>query len=214
MKCKIEGCNKEAVYKTYSVCQKHYFRFMRYGTYELTSKRKYRIENKRGYQKIYEPNHELSDSTGYVYEHRFIYHKVFKTVNNCSMCGVSINWKNCHIDHIDNDVTNNDILNLRATCRSCNVFRGHTPTSQGKYFIDICGVKMNVHAWGRQEFVEVSSATIRRRLKSGLSPYDSVFGERKTHTNTETKKTLCKTDDLRGITTYRLKLKENNELLG
>ena len=35
MKCKIDGCTQNARYKKDQVCQKHYFRFMRYGTYEL-----------------------------------------------------------------------------------------------------------------------------------------------------------------------------------
>ena len=73
MKCKIDGCTQNARYKKDQVCQKHYFRFMRYGTYELTSVRKYRIENPAGYQKIYEPSHFLAGKDGYVYEHRFVY---------------------------------------------------------------------------------------------------------------------------------------------
>jgi len=73
MKCKIKGCVKESVYKKDQVCQKHYFRHMRTGTYELVPSRKYRIENPAGYQKIFEPSHELADSIGYVYEHRFVY---------------------------------------------------------------------------------------------------------------------------------------------
>lgn len=37
MKCKIDGCNREAMYKADCVCQMHYFRFMRNGTYDLLS---------------------------------------------------------------------------------------------------------------------------------------------------------------------------------
>ena len=135
MQCKIDGCGRDATYLKAQVCQKHYFRFMRYGTYELTKAglRKYRLTNPAGYQKLYEPTHILANKDGYVYEHRFVYFNSGKQINKCEMCGCDINWGDCHIDHIDNDVTNNNINNLRAVCRGCNVFRAHDTTTMGDF---------------------------------------------------------------------------------
>lgn len=188
MKCKIDGCDEEVMYKKDSVCQKHYFRKMRYETYELTSKRKYRIQNPAGYQKIYEPNHKLSNKDGYVYEHRFVYFNEGESIDKCKLCKKSISWDNLHIDHIDEDVTNNNIENLRPLCRACNTFRGHNDCSMGGTFIEYNGEKLTPSQWARKKDVKVSQGTIKRRFLKGMSPYDCIYGERKTHKETITKK--------------------------
>lgn len=200
MKCHIDGCDRDATYKSQRVCQKHYFRFMRNGHYERKIKRKYRISNPAGYQKLYEPCHPLACSDGYVYEHRFVYYsEISKTVSKCALCGESINWDNCHIDHIDEDVSNNKKSNLRATCRSCNVFMGHSSESMGKEFITIDGITKSASAWAREDGVNITCATIRRRKRSGMSDYDSVFAEKVTHKNNHPSKKVCKYDEVRGI---------------
>lgn len=192
MKCKIENCESGVMYKKDGVCQKHYFRKMRYGTYELTSKRKYRIQNPAGYQKIYEPNHVLSNKDGYVYEHRFIYHKKDDTPRKCVKCGTSINWKTLHIDHIDEDVTNNNIGNLRPLCRNCNTCRNRTVENLTKTFVDCRGLRLSVQQWARRNDVKVASATIKKRLLKGQTAEEAIFGERKTHKNTNTVKPILK----------------------
>lgn len=121
--CCIDGCNTEARYKADRLCQKHYFRKMRYDTFELTSSRKYRVFTPNGYSKLYEPTCELSESKGYVFEHRFVYWKSKKDVLNCEICNKEINWKTVHIDHKDNNRLNNNIENLRPLCNGCNTQR-------------------------------------------------------------------------------------------
>lgn len=192
MKCKIDGCDNKVMYKKDNVCQKHYFRKMRYGTYELTSVRKYRLQNPAGYQKLYEPNHPLSNKDGYVYEHRMTYYDFDKNVTECALCNIDINWKTLHIDHIDEDVTNNKLSNLRPLCRACNTFRGHNDLSMGKTFIEYNGEKLTPSQWARKEDVKVSQNTIKRRWDKGLTSYECIYGERKTHCKTNTKKTKTK----------------------
>lgn len=190
MKCKIDGCCNHIMYKKDNVCQKHYFRKMRYGTYELTSVRKYRIQNPAGYQKLYEPLHELSNKDGYVYEHRMVYFDSGKQVDNCEICGTNIDWKTLHIDHIDKDVTNNNINNLRPTCRNCNTFRDLNTDLLSSKKIECRGLFLTLAQWARRDDVKVSANTIKFRLSKGISAEESIFGERKTHQNTKTKKVI------------------------
>jgi len=208
MKCKIEDCDRDTAYQTQRVCQKHYFRFMRNGTYNLKHSRvalkrdpdKYRHSNPAGYQLVYEPDHPLCQKGGYVYEHRFVYYnQISKTVDKCNLCSDPVTWGSCHIDHIDEDVTNNRKENLRCLCRGCNVFRGHTSTSMGKYFLQIEGKIMSASAWARQLDVKVSCGTILRRKREGMTDYDAVYSKRLTHGSTKTKKTKAKYDKERGI---------------
>lgn len=184
MKCCVEGCEKDAMYKKVSLCQKHYFRVMRNGTTDTIKSRNYRSRNKAGYQLLYEPSHKLSQSNGYVYEHRFVYYNE-KNMNpdKCEICGCFIDWDILHIDHIDNDVTNNKKENLRATCRACNTFRGISSVSMSKQPIEINGVVMSAQEWSRQDGVSVTGATIRNRIASGMSPHDAVYSIKVTHKN-------------------------------
>lgn len=188
MNCKIDGCENKIMYKKDMVCQKHYFRFMRYKTYDLTSVRKYRSQNSAGYQKLYEPNHPLSNSDGYVYEHRKVYYDSKKNISNCKLCGKEINWKNLHIDHIDKDVTNNNIENLRPLCRPCNTFRDADLNNYGKTILTCDGKSMTPTAWAREDNVLVSANTIRLRYLKGWSDCDCIFKKRTTHSSTYTKK--------------------------
>ena len=199
MCCKIDGCKRKVMYKNLKLCQMHYFRFMRNGTFELTRTKKYRLTNPAGYQKLNEPLHPLANSDGYVYEHRFIYfNEISKKVDYCKLCNVPITWENCHIDHMDNDVTNNNKDNLRALCRPCNTFRGYTKYSVGT-LIEIDGIELTAAAWSRQDGVKVRCNTIRHRLRKGYSSFDAVYGDKKTHTNNENISVKRKYDEMRGI---------------
>ena len=190
MQCKIDGCCGVVKYKRDGVCQKHYFRKMRYGTYELTTTKKYRLQNPAGYQKLYEPNHPLSNKDGYVYEHRMVYYNSGKSVDNCAICNRDINWKTLHIDHIDKDVTNNNLDNLRPTCRNCNTFRDLKTDILSNNVIECRGLKLTLAQWARRDDVEVAANTIRFRLMNGIAVEDAIFGKRKTHHNTKTKKVV------------------------
>ncbi len=203
MKCKIDGCSKEVMYKGRGICQMHYFRYMRNGTYNTVITRKYRTQNPAGYQKLHEPGHVLANKDGNVYEHRFVLYNntdaIGSPVTCCDICGDKINWSNLHVDHVDEDVTNNHINNLRPTCRSCNTFRGHNSESMGKIILTIHDRPLTPEAWSRQEGVKVTGATIRHRFKSGMSDYDCVYLHKKTHKNKDSKTKKLKYDEVRGV---------------
>jgi len=173
--CTIGGCNKKIAYAERQICQMHYFRYMRNNTYDTIKKRTYRTLHSNGYIKLYEPDHELSASDGNIYEHRYVYYeKISKTISECEMCGKEINWKIGHIDHIDENRSNNNEENLRPLCNGCNVYRNRKLDSNVKCLVTYKNRTMSCHAWGRQPDVKVSGHTIRRRIDKGQSPKEAI----------------------------------------
>lgn len=196
MKCKANDCCRDATYKTMQLCQKHYFRVRRNGTVEIVRSRKYRITNPAGYQKLFEPDHPLANSDGYVYEHRLVVYAIHgNDLPPCELCGINLEWDSCHIDHIDRDVTNNDHSNLRPLCRGCNTFRDYPEQSSisGRVGYTLNGVTMTAEEWSRQPGVNLSGRQIRARIAKGMSVEDALFSERKTHKNSVTKRRETKT---------------------
>ncbi len=180
MKCKVEGCEREAMYQKQRVCQKHYFRKMRNGTYDKQEP-KYRVGHTGGYIQVREPSHILANSRGYVYEHRYIYYeKVSKEITRCEMCGVSIGWGNAHIDHKDENRKNNNPENLRPLCSNCNTRRNRDNTKDGQQFTHN-GKTQNAGAWAKEKGVDVNRATIIGRRKRGMTDEDCLFSEKITH---------------------------------
>lgn len=187
MKCKVDGCDRNALYKEAQLCQKHYFRQWRNGTTELVRSRKYRQQNTKGYQWIYEPNHPLRHKTsGYVAEHRFVlYATIGDNPFSCELCGKPLTWETCHVDHIDTDVTNNSIDNLRPTCSACNTWRGigAPATWTRTHKIEFEGEKKTPAEWARDPRVSVCGHQIILRKKAGMSDEDALFSPKKTHKN-------------------------------
>ncbi len=201
--CCVEGCDRMAMYSEARLCQKHYFRKMRNGHFELKKRKLRSVEKTRGYVMLVLPDHPLADNRGNVREHRVVYHdKVCSNPTACEMCQAPITWANLHIDHKDEVTGNNEPDNLRALCRACNVFRAHTSISMGTTFIEIDGLKLVTSAWARMPGVKVCGGTIRYRKKKGWSDYDAVYAERRTHnTCPPAKQRITKYDSLRGIPT-------------
>lgn len=194
MKCKVEHCDRECMYQEQQVCQKHYFRMMRYGTYELTKtgKRKDRSQNAKGYQMLHLPQHPLAMANGSVYEHRkVIYDRHGECLPPCQKCSKQVSWKTVHIDHIDEVVENNEPENLRVLCRACNVMRSrvHIPqhTLKRRQAITWEGKTQTPTEWARDQRVKVSGSTIRRRIRDGYSVEQALFGKKITHQHTTAK---------------------------
>lgn len=175
------------MYTEQQVCQKHYFRFMRNGTYEIVRKRgRIRYQDSSGYWKLYMPDHPLSDSTGYVWEHRkIVYDRIGDTVPPCELCGKFLSWANAVVDHIDEVKGNNDPTNLRPLCHGCNTWRGkRIPQHQakGRYAITFDGETKTPAEWARDPRVKVAGHTIMVRKRNGMSDHDALFSPKQTHT--------------------------------
>lgn len=194
MQCKVDGCDREAHYKAAQLCQKHYFRQWRYGTTDTTrrGKAKPRQETPQGYQWIYLPGHPLCHkSASYVAEHRAVlYAAIGPEPMKCALCGCALTWETCKVDHIDCDVRNNELSNLRPTCNTCNTRRGVGPAANWTrtYAIEYAGEVKTAHEWSRDQRVSVASHTIIRRLRAGMSPEAALFAAKKTHTSKAAKK--------------------------
>ena len=186
MKCCVDGCDSDAVYKTKELCQKHYFRQRRGGTVNLRRKRKYRYTTSNGYQMVSEPCHQLSNARGYVYEHRKVLFDSNQNIDKCEICGAEWSWDAIyfsHVDHKNNDKSDNRTENLRPLCNSCNVKRSYYDrhSRNGSGSVTINGITKTPEEWSREDGVNVTGHTIRRRIASGMSDYEAVFAEKKTH---------------------------------
>ncbi|RPJ74707.1 MAG: HNH endonuclease [Alphaproteobacteria bacterium] len=187
VKCKIEGCDRDAMYIEKELCQKHYFRIMRNGHATTLNRRegkegfresKDKIFTPNGYVRIYNYKHPLSVKN-YVFEHRFVmYRKYGETLPPCELCGKEINWDNCHIDHIDENRLNNTESNLRPLCRPCNT--GRTERSTIKKY-EYLGKLLTVTQLSKINGVQVCRAHLKRRIDSGMNITNAMFSKNITH---------------------------------
>ena len=187
MRCKVDGCEKDARYKSQCVCQKHYFRFMRTGAYDLAEKKgPMKTREWNGYIRVHEPDHPLADMNGYVAEHRkVVYDRIGESLSECELCKKPVDWTTVHIDHKDDNRKNNAPDNLRPLCNGCNTRRGYPEqhTVAGRLAITYQGETKTPQEWARDPRVSIPGHTIRHRFKAGMTAEQALFSERKTHKN-------------------------------
>lgn len=187
--CSVQGCERSANYKKDMICQMHYFRRMRNGSFNLKEtkcERQGYLEHSNGYRLIKMPGHPLARKCGAIFQHRAVaFEKYGWDIPPCEFCGASSDWftRKTHIDHIDEDRTNNSPENLRVLCNPCNTKR--TEKIHHKYdhctAVTIDGVTKTPTEWSRHPGVQVSAVAIRHRLSKGYSHRDAVYAPKKTH---------------------------------
>lgn len=185
MQCKIDECGRDAMYAAQQVCQKHYFRFMRTGSYELGPVTNGEpIVTPNGYVRIYAPEHPLASAgRPRVFEHRVVvYDDVGPGEHPCELCGKVVTWATLHIDHIDEDRRNNIRTNLRVTCRGCNTSR----TTRGPFY-ELDGVSKSATQWAAEPGVTVSAHQFKIRLRKGMTVREALFTPNVTHPRAKAK---------------------------
>lgn len=210
MQCSVEECGRSVMYKGLQLCQMHYHRKRRNGDFDLVVEKKrkklgysrvYRVTMPgKGYQRLYEPNHPLRDSQGYVAEHRAVmFAKYGETLPDCELCGVDLYWSTCHIDHKDRDVKNNAEINLRPLCARCNTWRDYPEQCElsKNHKITIDGFSKTPQEWSRDPRVKVAGRTIILRKQAGMSDFDAVFAPKITHNGRQRVAPLPKTSHKR-----------------
>lgn len=190
-KCSINGCDKPIMYKSRQICQMHYFRHMRNGTYETILARKKVLSHSSGYVVLYLPDHPLSRADGYVYEHRVVAYEMFgEKIPPCGFCGKPSSWEPyfTHIDHIDCDKANNNPSNLRVLCNACNVGRNKSTAHERNGIIGIewNGEIKTANGWAKDKRSAIrSGAAIKRRLECGWSVENAIFTPSRTNKGKE-----------------------------
>lgn len=172
--CIVDGCSKKTRSTNAYMCEMHYYRLRRNGTIELKDiKPKEFFINTGGYIKDLDIKHPLSDTSGYVYRHR----KVLFNSNpsmNCVHCGTIRTWKDCHVDHLDDNIKNNNLENLGISCPTCNQNRGRHKTKQSirkKYAIhQFNGETLCSSEWA--ERLGITNESMHWRLKNWTNKKD------------------------------------------
>lgn len=128
--CVVEGCKNNRGYSD-GTCNSCYYRLRRTGTLEKRAW-KYRSLRQSGYVSISDKTHELSGSSGLLYEHRkVLFDAIGRGPHSCHWCGCQVEWRKRSLsqgtlvpDHLDGNKSNNALSNLVPACNKCNGTRG------------------------------------------------------------------------------------------
>jgi len=152
----------------------HYARVRRHGSTEKKSNLKQgAIEHSSGYLLDHLPGHPLSRSGARVYQHRAVYHQCHGDGPfQCHWCAKQVTWEDMHVDHLNNEVQDNRIANLVASCPECNQKRGlpkmrHAKKISGR-LVTAHGLTMCISDWARR--LGLSRWTLVGRLERGVPP--------------------------------------------
>jgi len=172
--CTIEGCQSVACRDKDTICEAHYMRRRRNGSFDVVNTvTDGNLVHSGGYLLEYAPGHPLrAGSHSRVYQHRVVYYDAHGDGPfSCHCCGKSVSWSDMHVDHLNDVVTDNRIENLAAACAVCNQQRGRhkmakTMRANGVIW-SAHGLSMCKAEWAK--YLGVSRNTIESRLSRGAS---------------------------------------------
>lgn len=177
--CSVDGCGCEANRVSHGMCEKHYMRLRRRGTTEKHKKPE-KIKHSQGYVLISPEDHPLMigrPSGSRLYEHRVVFFDAHGGgLHDCHWCGVTIDFEDMHVDHVNAIKDDNRIENLVAACPTCNKSRGiekMTATMRSKgLMITWGGETKHVSEWASD--LGISRVSLKHRLNSGWSIEDAL----------------------------------------
>jgi hypothetical protein len=123
--CSTEGCEKKANRKN-GLCEACYCYAWRTGRARDPKRKPYKMKTTAaGYRVLRVPGHPLANSNGDVSHHRLV---AFATHSGicppCYWCGSLLEWEGTHIDHLNDQKSDNRPENLVVSCPNCNRARG------------------------------------------------------------------------------------------
>ena len=121
--CQVHKCGMPATRVGRDLCEKHYKRVRRVGSFDLTPRVELMVHG--GYRIIKDAQHPLAQQNGWLGEHRAIaYEKYGPGPHPCHWCGVVQDWLDLVVDHLNEQKADNRPENLVAACNPCNRMRG------------------------------------------------------------------------------------------
>lgn len=123
--CTIPECGRLARTRNGKICEVHYYRARRTGSFERRPL-KPRHDHSAGYFTVLLPNHPLAGTNGQVFEHRFLHwHETGPDPRPCVWCGTEVEWggkgrRRLVVDHVNANKRDNSPENLVSSCQKCN----------------------------------------------------------------------------------------------
>ncbi|MBK5203913.1 MAG: HNH endonuclease [Polaromonas sp.] len=173
--CSVDGCNAQATRSKDTICEAHYMRLRRHGSFDALTNviDGPVVQVGGGYLLDYLPSHPLRvGSSPRVYQHRAVFYDAFGDGPfECHCCGKSVTWSDLHIDHLNDVVTDNRLSNLAPACPVCNQKRGRhkmvEATRKAGVILTAHGLSMCRSEWARH--LGLTPAAISARIKNGWS---------------------------------------------
>lgn len=170
--CSVAGCDKPMQSFKSGLCTMHLARVRRRGSLDRKQWPTL-IDHSAGYKLLLAPHHPISTpgQQSRVYEHRAVFYAHYgEGPFRCHWCSAERNWEDMHVDHLDDDKTNNDISNLVASCPECNQQRGYwkakrTLRQRRSRKITWQGRTQPLPDWAEELGIPVNA--LKQRLKAG-----------------------------------------------
>lgn len=185
LQCSVEGCQKPANRVGAKMCEMHYGRIRRHGGTETPDRvAPDFLPHSGGYLLAYAPGHPLARGRcPRVYAHRVaFYAKHGDGPFSCNWCAIGVNWDGMHVDHLDDDKTNNNPANLVPSCPTCNQQRGKHKAQaahRAKTGITVSGRTQTLNEWAAE--VGLARNAIMMRLAKGWTAEAAVMTPRGRH---------------------------------